>query len=142
MKCKKIKLISKYFDNQLNEQEVKELLAHIKICKICNEEFKTFLKIYPYIPSYEEVKTSEDFDFRLFYRLRQETEKPSIFELLLRRPLRNALIPVLGLTMIFLTFVFVPKSCNIKNQNFSSYELYPEEEIDLTMFDLILNNYN
>lgn len=142
MKCKKTKLISKYFDQQLEENETKELLEHTKTCKICKEEFEIFLKIYSYLPEYEDIKISDDFNFRLFSKLQQETEKPSLLELLLRKPLRNVLVPALGVAIIFLTSIFIPKSCYVKYQNFSSYELYPEEEIDLAMFDLILNNYN
>lgn len=141
MKCKKIKLISKYFDNQLNQQEINQLLEHIKTCEVCKEEFNIFLKIYSYLPEYENVEISDDFNFRLFSKLSQETEKYSIFDLIFRKSLKRVLVPIVTITVIFLSSLLIYKNFDIKEFNFS-YELYPEEDIDLLLFDFILNNQN
>lgn len=141
MKCKKIKLISKYFDNQLNQQEINQLLEHIKTCEVCKEEFNIFSKIYSYLPEYENVEISDDFNFRLFSKLSQETEKYSIFDLIFRKSLKRVLVPIVTITVIFLSSLLIYKNFDIKERNFS-YELYPEEDIDLLLFDFILNNQN
>lgn len=141
MKCKKLKLISKYLDNQLNQTEALEILEHIKICKICKEEFEILKKIYSLLPEYKDVEVSNYFDSKLYQKLRNETEKLSILELLSYKPFRGILLPI-SFIFIFMVSIFTYKSCDNINRKFSSYEIYQQEDIDLAMFEIILNYYN
>ncbi|MFN3550570.1 MAG: anti-sigma factor family protein [Endomicrobiia bacterium] len=139
MKCKKIKkLISKYFDNEINQQEVKNLFEHIKICPLCEKEFNILSTIYQNLPQYENIDISTDFNTRLFMRLSKQMKNQfNIFDnIFYNLRVKPFLISLAGMFLIVLGVIFFSQNRN--NLNHFSYQLYPQEEIDLAMIDFFV----
>lgn len=139
MKCKKIqKLISKFFDDQLkNPQDELLIFSHIKECKRCSLFFNLLEKLYNISKlSYEKVEPTEFFNTKLLSRITM-SEQPTILPKTLRA--KNVLVPVLTTLMVIISSLFIPRYCKQKPEVYS-YELYPEEDIDLATFDILLVN--
>ncbi len=139
MKCKKIKkLISKYFDNETNQQEVENLFKHIKICPLCEKEFNILSAIYQNLPQYDNFDISTDFNKRLFMRLSQQMKNQfNIFDFIFYNlRLKLFLVSLVGTFLILLGVIFFSQNRN--NLDHFSYQLYLQEEIDLTMIDFFV----
>ncbi|MCS7231086.1 MAG: zf-HC2 domain-containing protein [Elusimicrobiota bacterium] len=131
MRCKKYKIfISKYFDNELNEQQKDLLIKHLHLCQDCKEEFDFFYKIYNnLLVKQTSLETSTYFEIKLFEKLKQihnqQTARVSGYF--------RYLVPALGVIIIILfLFTKLPMS---KKTSITFYELYPQETIDLAMLD-------
>ncbi len=142
MKCKKVrKMMSKYFDNQADIQQKELILEHIKICESCKKEFEIFKKIYEFMPEYEKnIEVSSNFNNKVFERIYEKKGKSifeniPIFNLNWRVALAFSVIFVIFLSSIFMN----PCKNKVVGYNSYSYELYPEEEVDLAMMDLYSN---
>lgn len=138
MNCNKIKkLISRYFDKQTTIQEESIIFEHIKVCAKCKEEFELFKKIYLALPEYNrEVNLSEYFNDKLFVRI-NENEKKHLRDFVFDW---RVAFSVLGILVIFLSGVFInPCKSRFKEYNMISYEIYPEEEVDLAMLEIYSN---
>ncbi|MEN3013644.1 MAG: zf-HC2 domain-containing protein [Endomicrobiia bacterium] len=130
MKCKKYKiLISKYFDNELSQNQKDIILNHLSVCNKCREDFEFFSKIQTILQP-TTLETSPHFEAKLLNKLKQTQIKPV---LLLPAKYFRYLVPALG--VIFITVsIFLTKLYQSKKQTFT-YELYPQETIDLVMFE-------
>lgn len=143
MKCNKIKkLISKYFDHQTNQQETNNIFDHIKICSLCEKEFNLLSTIYKNLPQYDNVEISDEFNTKLFTRLSEEKHTKynlNIFDFVFfNRGFKKILIPVVSIFLIILGTMFISYSKNRFN-DYSTYELYPQEDVDLAMIDFFIN---
>lgn len=139
MKCRKIqKLISKFFDNQLKEHDNELLIfSHIKECKECSLFFRILEKLYTTTNiSYEKIEPTEFFNAKLFAEVKLLQRQKILYNLF---RLTKILVPVLAAIGIIISSFFIQQYFKQKTEIYS-YELYPEEELDLSLFDILITN--
>ncbi len=131
MKCKKIrKLISKYFDNILSEEEKKVMFEHIKECVCCNKEFNILSKIYNYLPEYKDVEISRSISDLVLSKIKN-SEKEKVI-------LWWRFVPTTAvLLVLMLTFIMVKSYKRPQLNGNLTYVLYPYEDLDLLELELI-----
>lgn len=147
MNCEKIKkLLSKYFDNQLQPHQKEDIFKHMKSCPLCEEEFNLLFTIYQNLPQYEDVDISVNFNTKLFRRLSQEEQAKNRFSIvaniLWNLNLRKFLVSAVSIFLIIFGVMFVSHYNKDLNKYSLLYELYPQEDIDLAMMDFYIDYLN
>jgi predicted anti-sigma-YlaC factor YlaD len=130
MKCKKIKkLISKYFDSALQQEEKDMLFSHIEQCSNCKLEFEILSKIYNNLPEYKDVELQTSLESRIFAKIEEQQNK----KLVVWKKFVPVLAPISALVILLITTINPCKNVNSYKEN---YSLYPQEDIDLAELEL------
>ncbi len=142
MNCRKVKsLISKYFDKQTDKQQNSIIFEHIGVCSKCKEEFELFEKVYNFLPKYDrDVELSGYFNNKLFTRINESKNNENLWHSVFNW---RVVLPVLSIFVIMFSGIFI-KPCKNKFKEYKTitYELYPEEEVDLAMLEIYSNFEN
>ncbi|MCS7151274.1 MAG: hypothetical protein NZ928_02665 [Endomicrobia bacterium] len=142
MNCKKIQhLISKFFDReQITQDDESSIFSHIKICKNCSSFFTILSKLYTAAEkSYDKVEFSKTSETKLYANLRLLSNQQPVAQNVLVTYFKKILVPILGVMFILVASLVVIRPC-AKKIDLYTYELYPEEDIDITMFEFLLSN--
>ncbi len=76
--CKKARqLFSPYFDRSLSTGRASKLEEHFSICSSCKTSYDSFASILRSTRALPPVRTSSDFEARLFARIREEGRAPA-----------------------------------------------------------------
>jgi hypothetical protein len=102
MKCKYSKLISKYFDAELEASVDKEVFVHLCHCPECRKQIEVLKVVKGSIRRYEPLKADNNFTFRVMEEIENRFSKGWAF---LVKPLAVKLIPALALVLVVLSFV-------------------------------------
>jgi predicted anti-sigma-YlaC factor YlaD len=130
VKCKKIKkLISKYFDGVLHQEEKDMLFSHIEQCSNCKLEFDVLSKFFNNLPEYKNVELQTSLESRIFAKIEEQQNK----KLIVWKKFVPVLAPVTALVIFLITTINPCKSVNTYKE---SYVLYPQEDIDLAELEL------
>ncbi|MCS7227917.1 MAG: hypothetical protein NZ839_03015 [Endomicrobia bacterium] len=130
--------MSKYFDRQSLIHKEKELLfTHIDICLSCKKEFNFYNQLYMLLPKYERKTLSAEFNFKILRRIRNINREKFLDIPKYVLNFRRLFVP-LGLTLLVIfTTMKIFNTCGMVDRAKSVYELYPAEELDLAMLELI-----
>lgn len=128
MKCNEMEfLISLHIDNQLSDQEQKELLQHFEVCDQCRQTYKDFLNIRNLLSKENNIKISSDFEKNLMKKIKNininKTE--NIFH---SNNKRKIILLAAGLLFVVISSVsFFPKQPKSIEYDFGwYYDIYQE----------------
>jgi hypothetical protein len=102
MKCKYSKLISKYFDAELEASMDKEVFTHLYKCPECRKQIEVLKVVKGSIRRYEPLKADNNFTSRVMEEIENRFNKGWAF---LVKPLAIKLIPALALVLVVLSFI-------------------------------------
>jgi predicted anti-sigma-YlaC factor YlaD len=130
VKCKKIKkLISKYFDGVLQQEEKDILFSHIEQCSNCKLEFDVLSKFFNNLPEYKDVELQTSLKSRIFAKIEEKQNKKFV----VWKKFVPVLAPISALVILLITTI---NPCKNVNSYKESYSLYPQEDIDLAELEL------
>lgn len=145
MKCNEMEfLISLHIDNQLSDQEQKELLQHFEVCDQCRQTYKNFLNIRNLLSQENNIEISPDFEKNLMKKIKNinMNKTENIFH---PNNKRKIILLAAGLLFVVISSVsFFSKTPNRIEYDFGWYydisqENSYESSTDSTEF-LILNS--
>lgn len=131
MKCNEMEfLISLHIDNQLSDQEQKELLQHFEVCDQCRQTYKDFLNIRSFLSKENNIEISPDFEKNLMKKIKtiniNKTE--NVFH---PNHKRKIILLAAGLLFVVISSVsFFPKKLNSIEYDFGWYYDISQENND------------
>ena len=102
MKCKYSKLISIYFDGELDASMDKEVFAHLYKCSECRKQIELLKTVKGSVRRYEPLKADNNFTFRVLDEIENSSTKGWYFSI---KPLALKLIPALAMVLVVLSFI-------------------------------------
>jgi len=102
MKCKYSKLISKYFDGELDASMDKEVFTHLYKCPECRKQIELLKTVKGSVRRYEPLKADNNFTFRVLDEIENSSTKGWYFSI---KPLALKLIPALAMVLVVLSFI-------------------------------------
>jgi predicted anti-sigma-YlaC factor YlaD len=102
MKCKYSKLVSKYFDAELDSDMDKEVFEHLYQCPECRKQIEVLKTVKGFIRRYEPLKADNNFTFRVLDEIENRFAKGWVFII---KPLATKLIPALAMVLVVLSFI-------------------------------------
>jgi len=138
--------LSKFIDDDLDEEIKGKFLSHAVTCKNCNFDLKESIRLKKVISQLSPVSVSPEFDYRLKSRIHLETTRLKNplyrFKLFINDNMRDILtVPALALIILWIVFYRIDVHLNQQNQSeitqnkasstnseiISTFEDYPEE---------------
>jgi len=102
MKCKYSKLISIYFDGELDTSMDKEVFTHLYKCSECRKQIELLKTVKGLLRRYEPLKADNNFTFRIMDEIENRFNKGWDF---LIKPLAIKLILALAMVFVVLSFI-------------------------------------
>ena len=102
MKCKYSKLISIYFDGELDASMDKEVFTHLYKCSECRKQIELLKIVKGSVRRYEPLKADNNFTFRVLDEIENSSTKGWYFSI---KPLALKLIPALAMVLVVLSFI-------------------------------------
>lgn len=120
-KCKSIeKLIQKFLDGEISNNEREKLILHTKECEKCKKEFEGYINLFSKLKNIKEQPIPTGFESRLHYKLTNYMYRKPLFY--------TKLLPALGVAFVMfivMTNIVIQKT---KQQNYSYLHFYSTEE--------------
>ena len=79
MKCRKIKLVQKYIDGEVDFSDKEEFELHLKECSFCKEYLALLKHIFNTTKSVKKIEAPSDFDQKVINRIKQTQERKRTF---------------------------------------------------------------
>ncbi|MDD5021538.1 MAG: zf-HC2 domain-containing protein [Endomicrobiaceae bacterium] len=146
MKCNNMEfLISLHIDNQLSDQEVKELLQHFEICEQCRQTYKDFLNIKTLLSGEKNIEISRYFENNVMRKIKNSNTNNNAKIIY---PIFKKRIIVLAASFLFIVIssvaLFTTSSVKNKNSHYDFswyYEINQDnsEESNNTLESFMLN---
>ena len=102
MKCKYSKLISIYFDGELDASMDKEVFTHLYKCSECRKQIELLKIVKGSVRRYEPLKADNNLTFRVLDEIENRFNKGWYFSI---KPLALKLIPALAMVLVVLSFM-------------------------------------